>query len=142
MTSGDIDIIIVHPSVKTKNDTKQINYIEKYVIALKKNKFIVDSLTSDDVYTKYMGICKLGKNGNLRRIDIRYMPYESFYSAILYFTGSKDFNKKMRQIAIDMGYMLNEYGLFDTNGKMFIVKSEKEIFDLLGMEYITPDKRI
>jgi DNA polymerase beta len=88
-----------------------------------------------------MGICKLVKNYPLRRIDIRYMPYESFYSAILYFTGAKDFNRKMRYIADSMGYTLNEYGLFDENGKPFIVTSEKDIFNILGMEYLTPDKR-
>lgn len=140
-TSGDIDVIIVHPSVKSLNDTKKINYIKIFVNALKKKKFIIDSLTEDDVYTKYMGICKLN-DGLLRRIDIRYMPYDSYYSAILYFTGSKDFNRKMRQIAITMGYKLNEYGLFDENGIPFPIKSEKDIFDLLGMEYLIPSKRL
>lgn len=139
-TSGDIDVIIVHPSVKTLNDTKSINYIELFVKALKEKKFIIDSLTEDDVYTKYMGICKI-KNGLLRRIDIRYMPYESYYSAILYFTGSKDFNKKMRLVAISMGYKLNEYGLFDENNNQFKIKSENDIFNLLGMEYLIPSKR-
>lgn len=140
-TSGDVDVIIVHPSVKSLNETKTINYIKIFIDALKKKKFIIDSLTEDDVYTKYMGIYKLN-NGLLRRIDIRYMPYDSYYSAILYFTGSKDFNRKMRQVAITMGYKLNEYGLFDENGIPFVIKSEKNIFDLLGMEYLTPHKRI
>lgn len=135
MTSGDIDFIIVN----TDSD-ENINYIQKIVTMLKQKKIIIDSLTSDNVKTKYMGICKLDDNP-LRRIDIRYVPYESFYYAILYFTGSKNFNKKMRSIAIDMGYMLNEYGLYDKNGKSFVVNSEKEIFELLRMEYVTPDKR-
>ena len=43
--------------------------------------------------------------------------------------------------AIAHGYILNEYGLFDEKEKMFKVNSEKDIFDLLSMEYITPDKR-
>ena len=40
-----------------------------------------------------------------------------------------------------MGYTLNEYGLFDENNKMFKVNSEKEIFDILGMEYLSPELR-
>ena len=87
-----------------------------------------------------MGIFKW-KTSKPRRIDIRIIPLESYYSALLYFTGSKDFNKQMRLNAITMDYTLNEYGLYDENGKMFKVKSEKDIFDLLNMEYITPDKR-
>ena len=47
----------------------------------------------------------------------------------------------MRRKAKAMKLLLNEYGLYDENGKMFKVNSEKEIFDLLNMEYITPDKR-
>lgn len=134
-TSNDIDFIMVH----TKNSDK-INYIEKFVLILKKKGIIVESLTTENVPTKYMGICKLD-NFPHRRIDIRFVKYESFYSAILYFTGSRDFNKKMRHVALGMGYTLNEYGLYDNNGIMFDVESEKDIFDKLGMEYINPDKR-
>lgn len=138
--SNDVDFIITHPKIKTQKDILNNNYLSKFVERLKMKNIIVDSFTSDDVLTKYMGIYKL-KNGPLRRIDIRNIPYESFYSAILYFTGPKDFNRKMRQVAIDMGYFLNEYGLYDEKEKMFKVNSEKEIFDLLGMEYLMPSKR-
>jgi DNA polymerase beta len=138
-TSNDIDYIITHTDLITKKDVLKHNYLEDFVKALKKKKIIVDSLTGDDVPTKYMGICKI--KGILRRIDIRYIPYESYYSALLYFTGSKSTNQKMRQVAIINGYLLNEYGLFDENNKMIHVNSEKDIFDHLGMEYLSPDQR-
>lgn len=140
-TSGDVDVILVHPTVQTQKDLKKINYIQLFVSSLKQQHIIIDSLTNEDVNTKYMGIYKID-NSPLRRIDIRYVPYESFYSAILYFTGSKNFNTKMRQLAIDLGYTLNEYGLYDEYGKIIKSQSEKDIFDALGMEYLTPDKRI
>ena len=137
--SNDIDFIICHTDIKTIEEVKKSNYLEKLIILLKKKKLIVDSLTADDVPTKYMGICKL--NNVLRRIDIRFMPYNSYYPAILYFTGSKDTNKKMRMMAISMDCTLNEYGLFDKNGKTIIFNSEKEIFEHLNMEYIPPEQR-
>lgn len=137
--SNDVDFVLVHTNMKTKNDTLKHNYLTDFVNALKKKGIIVDSLTGDDVPTKYMGIVKIKKE--LRRLDIRYVPCESFYSAILYFTGSRDLNKKMRQLAIDSDYVLNEYGLFNEKQKMFKVTSEKDIFDLLGMEYLPPEKR-
>lgn len=144
-TSGDIDFILFNTNLVTKSDIEKssINYLQKFVQSLKKKGIIVESLTSDDVPTKYMGICKL-LNGDYCRIDIRLIQYESFYPAILYFTGSRDLNKKMRLLAISHGYLLNEYGIFDSekNGKkMFNVKSEKEIFEILGLEYIVPNKR-
>ena len=106
---------------------------------LKQKTIIVESLTGDNVKTKYMGICKI--NNVLRRIDIRFIPYESYYPAILYFTGSKDTNTKMRQIALTMNYTLNEYGLFNEKNELIHVNSEQEIFEHLGMEYLSPDKR-
>lgn len=137
--SGDVDLILVHTEYM-HNKIMKNNYLDLFVHKLIENNIIIESLTRTDVKTKYMGIFKW-KKSKPRRIDIRLIPYESYYSAILYFTGSKDFNKNMRLNAITQNYTLNEYGLFDENNKMFRVNSEKEIFDILGMEYITPDKR-
>ena len=140
-TSGDIDMIIMLNSDKNNNNknNNKNNILKSYINLLIKKNFIVDSLTTPDTPTKYMGIFKW--NNKLRRIDIRFIPNESYYYAILYFTGPADFNRKMRNIAISLNYTLNEYGLFDANKKMFKVNSEKEIFHKLNMNYLTPDKR-
>src|SRR3989338_557439 len=45
-------------------------------------------------------------------IDVRAVKEENYGAALQYFTGSKEHNIKLRQIAIDKGYKLNEYGLF------------------------------
>jgi len=137
--SNDIDVLIVHPDFKNIKDKTNVNYLNLLIKKLKQENFIIDSLTSDDVPTKYMGFCIW--NQIIRRIDIRFIPYNSYYSTTLYFTGSADFNKKMRLLADSLGYKLNEYGLYDNNNVMFNINSEKDIFDLLGMEYISPENR-
>jgi DNA polymerase beta len=146
-TSNDIDIVVTHPNILTdkltqnQNQNKnQINYLSLVIKTLKKHKFIIDSLTSESVQTKYMGYCKY-KNKPVRRIDIRFVPYDSYYTAILYFTGAKDFNRQMRSVALAHGYTLNEYRLLDNNNKPFRVNSEKDIFDALNMEYVSPEFR-
>lgn len=139
MISGDIDFIIVHPNIITKKDIKKYNYLQIVIKKLFDINFLVDSFTSNNVTTKYMGLFKW-KNNQLKRIDIRYIPYESYYSAILYFTGSKNFNKKIRYLALKNNLLLNEYGLFKNN-VMIPLDSEKKIFDLLNIDYLTPDKR-
>jgi len=147
-TSNDIDVLLVHKDIKTQNDFKSNeNYLYKFINKLKNIHFIIDDLTYDDYETKYMGFCQLTVNKvkyDVRRIDIRYICYESYYPALLYFTGSSNFNAKMRNLAKDLGYKLNEYGLYKVDGvrkTKIKIKSEKDIFDKLGMEYITPDKR-
>lgn len=140
LVSGDIDIIITHPDIITKTQSKNSNLMQKYIESLKKSKFIIDSFTSKKVPTKYMGVCKL-ENHPLRRIDIRFIAQESYYTALLYFTGSGSWNKKMRKVAKSMGYLLNEYWLLDNNKNPLPVSSESEVFDYLNMEYLDPVNR-
>lgn len=140
-TSNDIDFLLIHPKIKTQLDLKKNKYFKKLLVKLSNSGFIIESFTNFDVRSKFMGLCRLSKKTPVRRIDIRFVPYESYYYSLLYFTGSGEFNRKMRQTAIDNGYILNEYGLYDERKKFISVKSEKEIFDVLSMEYVTPDKR-
>lgn len=133
-TSNDIDILLSHPTT---------NYTHEFIKQLKQSKFIIDDLTDKDYQTKYMGFCKYLENP-VRRIDIKFVFYESYYSALLHFTGSGGFNQQIRELASHMGYLLNEYGLFKLDGNkrtMIKINSEKDIFDELGLEYIEPSKR-
>jgi DNA polymerase beta len=150
--SGDIDILITHPLILENDDIKRMdkNILLNLVICLQQIGFLYDHITVDG-NTKYMGICKLNKNKPYRRIDIRFISYNSFPSALLYFTGSADLNKKMRVEAITKGYRLNEYGLYklefdkktnkDILGKRFNTPTEESIFKLLDMNYLGPIER-
>ncbi len=74
------------------------------------------------------------------QIDCRVVEEESFGAALLYFTGSKNFNIKLRQLAIKKGLKINEYGIF--KGENFIAgRTEEEIFKALGIDYIEPELR-
>ncbi len=74
------------------------------------------------------------------QVDIRLVPQESYGAALLYFTGSKDFNVKMRRDAITQGYLLNEYGLMK-QGEYVAGQTEEEVFETLGMKYVEPKNR-
>jgi len=73
-------------------------------------------------------------------LDLRVVPAKSFGSALQYFTGSRKHNIKMRKIAGNKGFKLNEYGLFK-KGKMVAGKKEKEIYSSLGMSLPPPELR-
>ena len=117
MESNDIDFLIFDPEIKTLAKAQNSNTLSLIIQELYKKKIIIDGLTSDQVRTKFMGFCKLSSGSKVRRIDIRFMPYESYATALLYFTGSGNFNKKMRGIETQMGYLLNEYGLYTIDSK-------------------------
>jgi DNA polymerase (family 10) len=75
-------------------------------------------------------------------IDLRVVPPESYGAALQYFTGSKEHNIELRNIAIREGYKLSEYGLYlKDSGEQVEGKSEEEIYEKLGLAYIPPELR-
>jgi len=75
------------------------------------------------------------------QIDLRVVDKESYGSALLYFTGSKSHNIKLRSMAQDKKYKINEYGMFKDEDKREAGKREKEIYRLLNLEYIEAELR-
>ena len=130
-TSGDIDILITHTTNK--------NYLSNIVKVLTEKNILIDDLTSTKGGKKYMGVLMLDFPC---RIDIRFVEYDEYYTSLLYFTGSRDFNIKLRKKALTLGYTLNEYYLKNNNDNTtFIINSEKDIFDYLEIDYIEPYER-
>ena len=73
-------------------------------------------------------------------VDVRIVPEKSYGAALNYFTGSKDHNVALREMALKKGYKLNEYGLF-RGSRQIAGKSEQEIYKALGLDYIEPEMR-
>lgn len=140
--SGDIDILISKMG-KLKEETNYLSNIIKLLKEpIKKNEdepLLIDDLTELGT-TKYMGFGKYLDNP-IRRIDIRFIPYQSYFSALLYFTGSAELNKKMRQIAKLKKLKLSEYGLFKENGDKININEERDVFNILEIEYLVPRLR-
>ena len=142
--SGDIDIIFT-----SLNDNKLIfdKFIDKLLHSGDGNgENILLHLLSRGP-TKSLTIGKLPlKDAIPRRLDFLYTSLNEFPFALLYFTGSKDFNTAMRQHALNLGLTLNEHGFHKINKTKTkeakidatLFTSEKDIFDYLGMVYKEP----
>jgi len=74
------------------------------------------------------------------QVDVRTVTPDQLGSALLYFTGSKAHNIQLRQKSIDEGWLLSEYGLFDGD-EVVASKTEADIYEALGMEFIPPTMR-
>lgn len=74
------------------------------------------------------------------QVDGRVVAPQAFGAALLYFTGSKNFNIHLRQLAMRRGLKINEYGLF-RNGRYIAGKSEEDILRILGLTFIVPELR-
>lgn len=120
-TIGDADILVI---------SKQPEKVMDYFVKMPE---VARIYGKGD--TKSMVILKNGLD-----VDLRVVPAKSYGAALNYFTGSKDHNVRLRQIAKDKGMKLSEYGIF--KGQKFIAgKTEEEVYRTLGMKYIEPEMR-
>lgn len=77
-----------------------------------------------------------------RRVDIRYATPEIYGAMLMYLTGSKAFNIRIRAVANSGGYTLNEYGLEErSSGRLQTFADEDGLFRDLGMDYVPPELR-
>lgn len=72
--------------------------------------------------------------------DLRVVSREEFPYALMYFTGSKEHNVRLRGIAKKKGWKLNEYGLFEGD-KPIPCAGEEEVYRALGLPFIAPELR-
>jgi len=145
-TSGDIDILVSKLGT-VSNSSDKINHLDRLVKQLKQpiksndnQPLLVDDITDKLYETKYMGFAKY-KDNPFRRIDIRFVTFDVFPSALLYFTGSAELNLKMRKIAKKQKLKLSEYGLTKEDGTKLLITSEYDIFKILQIEYLAPNLR-
>jgi DNA polymerase beta len=135
-SSGDIDVLLTLP----ESDPELFS---SYIDSLKKSGYMVEVLSQGD--QKCLSIVKLKADGKNRRLDLLVVPKEEFPFALLYFTGSGDFNIAFRKHALKLGYTLNEHELKPVKDDVKHVppfKYEAQIFKFLGLEYKEPNQRI
>jgi DNA polymerase (family 10) len=100
-------------------------------------------------FTSYEDVADILEQGPTRatvrlrndlQVDLRVVPEDSFGAALCYFTGSKAHNIALRQIAIDRGLKLNEYGLFKGSRRL-AGRTETELYQRLGLNLVPPELR-
>ncbi|MBS3803043.1 MAG: DNA polymerase/3'-5' exonuclease PolX [Oleiphilaceae bacterium] len=74
------------------------------------------------------------------QVDLRVVAEKSYGAALHYFTGSKAHNVAIRQIGVDRGLKINEYGVHKGD-KLIAGKTEEEVFDQVGLPWIPPELR-
>jgi DNA polymerase (family 10) len=76
------------------------------------------------------------------QVDLRVVEPEQYGSAALYFTGSKAHNIRLRQLALEKGWTLNEYGLVEAeSGRVIASATEEDIYAALGLQWVPPELR-
>jgi DNA polymerase (family X) len=76
------------------------------------------------------------------QVDLRIVEHQSFGTVLQYFTGSKEHNVRLRQLALNRGYSLSEYSLTRlADSRDLFFDREEDVYAALGLTYIAPEMR-
>jgi DNA polymerase (family X) len=106
---------------------------------------VMDAFASDQVVERVLAKGE-AKTSVLTRqgmqVDLRVVPRDAWGAAMIYFTGSKAHNIRIREMAVRKGLKLNEYGLFKAkSGDLIVAETEEEVYAKLGLPWIAPTLR-
>ena len=106
--------------------------------------------TLADAFTRFPLVERVLANGGSKasvllrggfQADLRIVAPHQRGAALQYFTGSKAHNLALRDRALERGWKLNEYGLFDPEDQPIAGATEQDIYKSLGLDYIEPELR-
>ena len=115
---------------------------------------LVASAKADPIMETFVGLASVSRviaHGDTKssiltdrglQVDLRVVPKQVWGAAMIYFTGSKAHNVRIRERAVRAGLKLNEYGLFDAKtGDLLAAGTEQQVYERLGLPYIEPTLR-
>lgn len=134
--SGDIDILIwsFNPKEVLAKQPVFLEYLNKVGILI--GTQVLGSII-------YQGVAYIDKDFPAVRIDIKALPdLINYHYALFHLIGPGSFNTKMSDIAKSKGWTLGSNGMIiNTTGDQINVRSQDDIFTLLGQNYIIPQNR-
>lgn len=136
--SGDIDVLVTAGPGQTKKEMTAA--FKKAVDGLEAAGYLRGILARGPTKTlAYSSVT----GGRGRRLDLLLTDPAEYAYAIVYFTGSDQFNIAMRAWALDHGYTMNEHSMqpISDAGPAPPMRSERDIFDFLGLAWVPPTER-
>jgi DNA polymerase (family 10) len=122
-TVGDIDILATSPYPEAAIETFVHLPVVKDILAKGSTKATI--ITHEDI-----------------QVDLRIMDRTSFGPSLQYFTGSKEHNIKLRDLARQKGFKLSEYDIEEiSTGRKIYCDTEEEVYEILGLPSIPPEIR-
>jgi DNA polymerase (family X) len=122
-TIGDVDLLVA--------STDAAPIMDSFVTQTSVTRVLAHGDTKSSIVTA----------GGLQ-VDLRVVSPDVWGAAMIYFTGSKAHNVRIREMAVRAGLKLNEYGLFDAkSGALLAAGTEEQVYQRLGLPYIEPTLR-
>jgi DNA polymerase/3'-5' exonuclease PolX len=146
LSKGRIGVQVFDRMVNAINDHSRTLYIyNPYARGEDKVTTLFEVLVPPDL--RYLPLLKKKMTTTKKvrvKVDVFLCEPTDYMFTLLFATGSGLFNVRMRSLAKHKGYLLNQRGLYKILGekkKKIPIKTEEQLFKLLGMQYRTPEER-
>ena len=123
-TVGDIDIVC------TSRQPERV--IAHFVAAERAEAILAEGSTKASIWLA----------GGLQ-IDLRVLPGDVYGNLLQHFTGCREHNIQLRELAVRKGLRVSENGILDVaTGANRTCATEEEVYAALGLAYIPPEMRL
>ncbi len=105
---------------------------------------IMDAFTNLPQVVEVLGRGSTKSSVRLRdgiQVDLRVVEHDAFGAALVYFTGSKQHNIRIREMAVRKRLKISEYGVFDDDGRRVAGRTEEDVYAAIGLQWIPPELR-
>jgi DNA polymerase (family 10) len=127
-TIGDLDILVI------ADDENRMKIMDYFTSLPEVHEVLVKGPKKSSVVMKF--------EGKERQVDLRIFKDDEWGAALQYFTGSKQHNVHLREIAKEKGLKINEYGVYKADTEEKIAgETEESVYEAVGMVWIPPELR-
>ncbi|MBN1360068.1 MAG: DNA polymerase/3'-5' exonuclease PolX [Sedimentisphaerales bacterium] len=126
-TIGDVDILVTTGKHTEESNQQHKRIIQAFTVAPFVDRVLAAGETKGSAIVRTDAVAV--------QVDVRVVPAESFGAALQYFTGSKQHNVRLREMALKAKMKLNEYGLFKGDA-LVAGATEESIYKKLGLDYV------
>jgi DNA polymerase (family 10) len=146
-----VDVLREHPNVDLVSEAGSVRRRKETFRDLDIIATAADPAALTEYFTKLRWVEQVAAKGPTKatvvsndglRFDLRVVPPESYGNLLQHLTGSKDHNVALREAAVKRELSVSEYGVQNTDsGELFQTRSEEELYEHLGYEFIPPELR-
>jgi DNA polymerase (family 10) len=123
-TVGDVDVLC------TSNEPAAV--IARFVGWDRAEAVLAEGITKASIWLE----------GGLQ-IDLRVLPEDVYGNLLQHFTGSREHNIQLRELAVRKGLRVSENGVLDVaSGRNLTCRTEAEVYAALGLAYVPPEMRL
>jgi len=148
--SNDIDIVFTHPDATSAKDLcarlverlRSAGLVTHVMYLSGFHEYNALRTAQWDSLEKALTVYRSPNDGRYRRVDLIFALPETYWTAVVGWTGATMFQRDLRSAAKSIGLKFDSSGITRRrDSRLIYPRSEKEVFDVIGVPWVDPTLR-